>query len=118
MNQTFYRFGGTTKINQHVEKFAGEPPKLNSTFNTILSSKLKARLAEYNAKKRAEAANYDKAPMVRVQDYTKNLSQGIFSPSYAHGQRLDALNVPVSPMKTFGYRWTDIDKSHGQLREV
>lgn len=76
-NQSFYRFGGTTPIRKHVDRIVvEEPPKLNSTFHTILSAKLKKRLAEYNeSKKAAQKVNhYDKDPLVRVQDYTKNVS--------------------------------------------
>ena len=37
MNQSFYRFGGKTNITKQIDKFDGDEPKLNSTFNTILS---------------------------------------------------------------------------------
>jgi hypothetical protein len=41
LNQSFYRFGGKTPIKQHVTNTSIEDmPKLNSHFNTILSSKL------------------------------------------------------------------------------
>jgi hypothetical protein len=47
MNLSFYRFGGKTPIAKHVNSIE-DVPKLNSHFNTILSSKLQRRLAEYN----------------------------------------------------------------------
>jgi len=40
LNQSFYRFGGRTPIRQFVPNTSDDMPKLNSHFNTILSSKL------------------------------------------------------------------------------
>jgi len=51
-----------------------EVPKLNTQFNSILSTKLKKRLAEYNESKKPKTNIIDKDPLVRVQDYTKNVS--------------------------------------------
>ena len=50
INQGFYRFGGKTPIGKHVTS-QEEVPKLNSTFTTMLSQKLKNRIAEYNESK-------------------------------------------------------------------
>ena len=40
LNQSFYRFGGKTPIRQFVASSSDDMPKLNSHFNTILSTKL------------------------------------------------------------------------------
>ena len=64
MNQSFYRFGGKTPIAKHVNSIE-DVPKLNSHFNTILSAKLKKRLAEYNESKNPKNVNIiDKDPLV------------------------------------------------------
>jgi hypothetical protein len=72
-NQSFYRFGGKTPLGRHIDR-VDEPPKLNATFQTILSQKLKRRIAEYNESKRQAHNVIVKDPLVRVQDYTKNVS--------------------------------------------
>jgi hypothetical protein len=66
MNQSFYRFGGKTPITKHVSSNA-DMPKLNSHFNTILSSKLQKRIEEYNESKKSKKVNIiNKDPLVRV----------------------------------------------------
>ena len=66
MNQSFYRFGGKTPITKHVSSNA-DMPKLNSHFNTILSSKLQKRIEEYNESKKPKNVNIiNKDPLVRV----------------------------------------------------
>ena len=115
-NQSFYRFGGTTPIRKHVDRIGGETaeaiPKLNSTFHTILSSKLKKRLAAYNESKKPKVTNYDKDPLVSVQDYTKNVSQGIFSPGANHVAMTHYKTINHSPMHKFGYRFNETEKKH------
>ena len=68
MNQSFYRFGGSTAMADHYLKTIdkSEEPKLNSTFTSLLSDKLKQRLADYNEKKRSKPNLVEKDPIVRV----------------------------------------------------
>ena len=73
LNQSFYRFGGRTPIVKHVESIDGLP-KLNSSFNLILSNKVQKRLSEYNESKKPTINIIQKDPLVQVQDYTKNVS--------------------------------------------
>lgn len=110
-NQSFYRFGGTTSLSKHVDRI-DETPKLNSTFHTILSKRLKQRLADYNESKKVEATVYDKDSLVRVQDYTKNVSQGIFAPSINNKAIANYKTLTVSPMTKFGYRFNQTEKKH------
>ena len=50
LNQSFYRFGGRTPIGKHINSI-DEIPKLNGTFNLILSNKVNKRMTEYNEAK-------------------------------------------------------------------
>ena len=108
-NLSFYRFGGRTPISKHVNSIDGLP-KLNSTFNLILSNKVNKRLAEYNESKKPVVNIINKDPLVQVQDYTKNVSQQIFNPGYSTTTNFFSQTQKADPLHSFGYRFTNLEK--------
>lgn len=69
-------------------------------------------MAEYNESKKQEHTLVDKDPLVRVQDYTKNMSQGIFNPGVNEQAVTHYRTLTQSPMAKFGYRFTTHEKKH------
>ena len=68
-NNTFYAFGGKSNINQAKGR------------ETVLSPKLLTN-SELNTTSRGKSLKILKSPALeRVVDYTKNISEGIFSPA-------------------------------------
>lgn len=67
-NQTFYSFGGRTPLSNSMNK----RPQMNQTFTSIAESLKRENMNGVNV--------IHKEPLVNVQDYTKNISQSIFSP--------------------------------------
>ena len=67
-NQTFYSFGGKTPIRTSLSK----GPVVNATFSTIAD--------QYSPVKEEPIRVIKKDLLVKVQDYTKNISQEIFTP--------------------------------------
>lgn len=60
-----------------------------------------------------------KDPLVRVQDYTKNVSQGIFAPQYTVTNKARfTKSSDVDPLHTFGYRFTQDQRKFKDEREV
>ncbi len=67
-NNSFYTFGGNTNINRAKERESVISPKLLTTSELSTTSKGKSKMV------------YLSPTLEKVVDYTKNISEGIFSP--------------------------------------
>lgn len=79
-NNTFYSFGGKSGIKETIK---GSNPLINPVFTDHW-----AGCDAQRTMPRAEQVNYIKNPLERVNDYTKNISQSIFSPGLHKGKMI------------------------------
>ncbi|CDW78824.1 UNKNOWN [Stylonychia lemnae] len=75
-NHTFYSFGGKTPIRSSYS--SNRKPHVNMAFTSVI---------DFHQQEKPQVLHPHQ--LVRVQDYTKNISQSIFSPGFSQPTKLD-----------------------------